>query len=199
MTRSIEARWGEFGVEPICRVREAAPLTYYAAGRRPPSRRRFRDDVPKIAIARSWRGTRGVYGADTVWAQLRREGHPVARCTVADEAAEPTHDPVNRTFHAAAPNRLGVADPTDVNTHSSWVLGAFVVDVYSRPVVGWPASRSLRTDLTLGALEMAIPTHRGDDLRALIHRSDWGRPAPCASLHEGAGADRGGDLGGLAR
>jgi putative transposase len=74
-----QARWG---VEPICRVLQVAPSSYYAASGRPVSARRQRDAVLKVAIRRVWDEHRQVYGADKVWAQLTREGTAVARCTV---------------------------------------------------------------------------------------------------------------------
>jgi putative transposase len=75
---------------------------------------------------------------------------------------------------ADAPNRLWVADLTYVKTHSGWVYVAFIVDVFSRYIVGWQASRSLRTDLALDALEMAIWARRGEHLDRLVHHSDRG-------------------------
>jgi putative transposase len=187
-------RWG---VEPICRVVQFAPATYYAATTRPPSARRVRDDELKVAIRRVFHEHLGVYGADKVWAQLKREGIRVARCTVerlmrelglrgvvrgktsvrttfGDEAAPRPADLVNRQFRAQAPDRLWVADLTYVKTHSGWVYVAFVVDVFSRYVVGWQASRSLRADLALDALEMALWHRRGHPLEGLVHHSDRG-------------------------
>jgi len=187
-------RWG---VEPICRVLQVAPSSYYAAIRRPPSARRRRDDVLKEEIRRVWDEHRQVYGADKVWAQLKREGIPVARCTVerlmrtlglrgvvrgktrvrttlGDEASTRPLDLVARQFRAPAPNRLWVADLTYVKTHSGWVYVAFVVDVCSRYVVGWQVSRSLHTDLALDALEMALWSRRTQEVTGLIHHSDRG-------------------------
>ena len=187
-------RWG---VEPICRVLQFAPSTYYAATSRPPSARERRDDGLKVAIRRVWDENFGVYGADKVWAQLNREGVRVARCTVerlmrglglrgvargkasvrttlADEAAARPADLVSRQFRAEAPNRLWVADLTYVKTHSGWVYVAFVVDVFSRFVVGWQASRSLRAGLALDALEMALWRRRRRRLDGLVHHSDRG-------------------------
>jgi putative transposase len=136
-----------------------------------------------------------VYGADKVWAQLNREGITVARCTVERlmrraglrgavrgktwtrttfPAAERPADLVDRGFHAPAPNRLWVADLTYVKTHAGWVYVAFIIDVHSRFVVGWQASRSLRTDLALDALEMAMWARRDEDLNGLVHHSDRG-------------------------
>ncbi len=93
------------------------------------------------------------------------------RTTFPDAAAARPADLVDRQFRAAAPNRLWVADLTYVKTHAGWVYVAFIVDVFSRYVVGWHASRSLRTDLALDALEMAIWARRGKHLDGLIHHS----------------------------
>lgn len=188
------ARWG---VEPICQVLQVAPSSYYAAVRRPASARGQRDAILKEAIRRVWDEHRQVYGADKVWAQLNREGIRVARCTVerlmralglrgvvrgnprirttvGDETAPRPADLVARQFRAPAPNRLWVCDLTYVKTHSGWVYVAFVVDVFSRLVVGWQASRSLRTDLALEALEMALWRRRAKRLDGLVHHSDRG-------------------------
>jgi putative transposase len=195
--RFITEHKGRWGVEPICRVLQVAPSSYYAAIRRLPSARRQRDEVLKAEIRRVWDEHRQVYGADKVWAQLTREEIPVARCTVerlmrtlglrgvvrgkarvrttiGDEATTRPRDLVARQFRAPAPNRLWVAALTYVKTHSGWVYVAFVVDVCSRYVVGWQVSRSLRTDLALDALEMALWTRRAQQLTGLIHHSDRG-------------------------
>jgi putative transposase len=187
-------RWG---VEPICRVLQVAPASYYAATTRPPSARKRRDETLKEAIRRIWTEHFGVYGADKVWAQLKREGTRVARCTVerlmralglrgvvrgktsirttlGDDAAARPVDLVKRQFRAAAPNALWVADLTYVKTHSGWVYVAFVVDVFSRYVVGWQISRSLHAELALDALNMAFWRRRGEELAGLIHHSDRG-------------------------
>ncbi len=186
-----------WGVEPICRTLQVAPSSYYAARSRPPSARQRRDEELTIAIQRVWEEHRSVYGADKVWAQLKREGTPVARCmverlmrglglrgvvrgktsahtTVAGEPDSRPPDLVARRFRAPAPNRLWVADLTYVKTHSGWVYVAFVVDVCSRFVVGWQASRSLRTALALDALEMALWARRAVSLNGLVHHSDRG-------------------------
>jgi putative transposase len=188
------SRWG---VEPICRVLQIAPSSYYAAISRPPSARRRRDEALQVDIRRVWEAHRCLYGADKVWAQLNREGLRVARCTVerlmrtlglrgvvrgkthvrttvSDEASSRPLDLVARQFRALAPNRLWVADLTYVKTHSGWVYVAFVVDACSRFVVGWQASRSLRTDLALDALEMALWRRRAVPLKGLVHHSDRG-------------------------
>jgi putative transposase len=195
--RFIAEHRGRWGIEPICRALQVAPSSYYARIGRPPSGRQRRDDGLKVDIRRVWEEHRRVYGADKVWAQLRREGTPIARCTVerlmralglrgvvrgkagvrttiADEADSRPLDLVGRQFRAPAPNRLWVADLTYVKTHGGWVYVAFVVDVCSRFVVGWQASRSLRTDLALDALEMALWRRRAISLKGLVHHSDRG-------------------------
>ena len=192
----IAANRERWGVEPISRVLQFAPATYYAAGTRPASARAIRDQELTPQIQRVWNENFGVYGADKVWAQMRREGFLVARCTVerlmrelglrgvvqgkttrttvAADGTDRPADLVDRHVVAAAPNRLWVADLTYVKTHSGWVYLAFIGDVFSRYVVGWQVSRSLRTDLALDALEMAIWGRRGEQLQGLVHHSDRG-------------------------
>jgi putative transposase len=98
------------------------------------------------------------------------------RTTVTDALAVRPRDLVDRNFTAAAPNRLWVADLTYVRTWSGFVYVAFITDVYSRMIVGWQSSRSLRTDLALDALEQAIWSRQraGADLAGLVHHSDRG-------------------------
>ena len=193
---SAGLRWG---IEPICRVLAIAPSTYHAAKSRPPSPRAIRDAQLRPEILRVWEQNLAVYGADKVWDQLNKDGVRVARCTVerlmadmglqgcrrgrlwvrttvGDERLDRPADLVERQFRAPAPNRLWVADLTYVKTHSGWVYVAFIVDVFSRMVVGWQASRSLRSDLAIDALEMAIFNRQraGADLSHLVHHSDRG-------------------------
>lgn len=193
----ITANKERWRVEPICRVLQFAPATYYASITRPLSARQVRDGEMKEAIQRIWTEHLGVYGADKVWAQLKREGILIARCTVerlmrvlglrgvvrgkksvrttiGDEAAIRPADLVKRQFRAAAPNALWVADLTYVKTHAGWVYVAFIIDVYSRYVVGWQTSRSLHADLALDALEMAYWRRGGGQFAGLIHHSDRG-------------------------
>ena len=178
MIAYIDAHKERFGVEPICKQLPIAPSAYYAAKSRPPSARTTRDEALKPEIRRVHRDNFGVYGARKVWLQLGREGIPVARCTVArlmsdlglrgvrrgafkvtttsDGHAVRPADLVDRDFRATRPNQLWVADITYVATWSAFVYVAFVTDVFSRRIVGWRVSRSLRSDLALDALEMAL-------------------------------------------
>ena len=200
----IDEHRGRFGVEPICRVLsehgcKIAPNTYWAARNRPLSARAVRDAEFKEQIQRVYAENLFVYGADKVWTQLNRERTRVARCTVErlmgelglsgarrgkafvvttrpHERLERPADLVERKFQAPAPNRLWVADLTYVKTFAGWLYVAFIIDVYSRFVVGWQSSRSLRSDLAIDALEIAIWNRRraGADLSQLIHHSDRG-------------------------
>ncbi|UTT51119.1 IS3 family transposase (plasmid) [Rhodococcus gordoniae] len=83
---------------------------------------------------------------------------------------------MQRRFVAEAPNTLWVAGPTYIRTHSGWVYAAFVLDVFSRMIVGWQVLTSMRTDLTLDALDMGLWARRraGQDVAGLIHHSDRG-------------------------
>lgn len=199
----IDAHRDEFGVEPICRALEdtpaqIAPSTYYAAKTREPSARSVRDAELTEKITTIHKENYDVYGARKMTASLKRQGDQVAECTVrrlmkaeglsglvrakaprttrpAAETDRP-RDLVNREFTATAPNQLWVADITYVRTFSGWVYAAFVIDVFSRLVVGWQVSTSLYTDLALDALKMAIwrREHAGADLTGLTHHSDRG-------------------------
>jgi putative transposase len=187
-----------FGVEPICEALEIAASTYYAARKRPPCRRRLRDEELKAEIARVREENYVVvYGAKKVWRQLNREGITVARCTVerlmgqmglvgrgrrrghrvttvpAEVGLRPA-DLVERRFVATAPNQLWIADITYVATWSGFAYAAFVIDVFARRIVGWRVSNTLRADLSLDALEMAIWTRETEDLDGLVHHSDRG-------------------------
>ncbi|KPI09927.1 Integrase catalytic region [Actinobacteria bacterium OV450] len=192
-----------FGVQPICDVlaetdAPIAPSTYYAASGRPPSARSLRDEHLTEEIRRVHEANYSIYGARKVHAALVREGIEVARCTVerlmrqaglhgviraksprttrpAPETNRPA-DLVKRRFTATAPNQLWVADITYIKTFSGWVYAAFVIDVFSRMVVGWQVATSLYTDLALDALEMAIwrRRHTSVNLTGLTHHSDRG-------------------------
>lgn len=165
------------GVEPICEVLQVAPSTYYAAKSRPPSARSVSDVATTEVIEKLHAANFGGYGARKVHAGLhgitRAKG---PRTTVPGTGPDTRPDLVERDFTASEPNRLWVCDITYCRTFSGWVYAAFVIDVFSRRVVGWQLSKSLRTDLALDALEMAIWTHtrNGHDVTGLTHHSDKG-------------------------
>ena len=199
MVSFIDEHRETYGVEPICRQLPIAPSVYYEqkarerdSGRNPV--RIARDAELRESIERVWKENFGVYGARKVWLQLHREGVAVARCTVERlmramglrgvvrgrktrttipaELADRPRDLVQRQFQAAGPNRLWVADLTYVVTWRGFVYVAFVTDVFSRRIVGWRVSSSLRSDLALDALEQAL--HDRKDVENLIHHSDRG-------------------------
>jgi putative transposase len=176
-----------------------APSTYYrhVARKATPSLRSARaksDDDLSHQIRRIWEDNFQVYGARKVWRQLRRDGKNVARCTVErlmgrlglqgavrgktikttfsrPDDAYPL-DRVNRQFTAGRPNALWVADFTYVSTWQGFVYVAFVIDVFSRFIVGWRVSSSARTDFVLDALEQALYARK--PVGGLIHHSDRG-------------------------
>ncbi|QOV43883.1 IS3 family transposase [Streptomyces chromofuscus] len=195
------------GVEPICRTLtghdcKIAPSTYYAHKKRlgTPSARSVRDEELKERIQEVYTSNYRVYGARKIWRELNRQGHAVARCTVerlmrelgitgavrgkrvittiTDPAAGRAPDLVDRDFVASAPNRCWVADFTHVAAWSGVVYVAFVVDTFSRRIVGWSASASKETQLVLDAVEMALWQRDREDRPhtpgQLIHHSDAG-------------------------
>ena len=207
MTSFVDENRADFGVEPICAELPIAPSVYYEHKRRErePERcsaRSRRDGELRPQIRRVWESNFGVYGARKVWRQLHREGIGVARCTVErlmrleglkgvvrgetkrttipDEDAARPADLVDRSFEADRPDRLWLSDITYVPTWSGFVYVALVIDAYSRFVVGWRVSNSLRTDLALDALEQALWARRPDTAdpdQRLVHHSDAGAQA----------------------
>jgi len=197
----VDEHRGEYGVEPICRELRIAPSTYYEARarKRDPGRvpaRTRRDEVLKQEIQRVHGENHDVYGAEKIWRELGRQGVRTARCTVerlmrdlglrgtvrgqtirttvADETDLRPMDLVDRDFSASRPNQLWVSDFTYVATWRGFVYVAFVVDVFSRRIVGWRVSTSLRTDFVLDALEQALYERREHTDETLIHHSDRG-------------------------
>jgi putative transposase len=206
MTAFVDAHRKRFGVEPICRVLQFAPSTYYAAKARQPSARALHDAELRVEIRRVYDENLQVYGARKVHRQLAREGIGVARCTVerlmrelgiagvvrgkprrttirAEETAGRPEDLVDRDFTAPAPNVLWVADLTYVRTRSGFVYVAFVIDAYSRMIVGWQLATHLRAELALDALEMAMWL-RQQRLDGLVHHSDRGSQYLCIRYAE---------------
>ena len=199
MVAFIDAHRDEYGVESICKELPIAPSMYYeskawqADPARLPARAR-RDLELQPQIHRVWQENFCVYGARKAWLQLNREQIRVARCTVErlmlqmglqgarrgkafkttrpDLDAPRPPDLVDRQFVATRPNQLWVADFTYVATWQGFVFVAFVIDVYSRMIVGWRVSRSVKTELVLDALEQALHARR--DKEGLVHHSDRG-------------------------
>jgi putative transposase len=189
----------EFGVEFICKHLQVAPSTYYAAKRREvePSARAVRDAVMSQVLVALWVTNRKVYGAHKLWKAARRAGHDIGRdqvarlmrelgiegirrrrkrvfTTIGDPDALRAPDLVNRDFTAAAPNQLWVTDLTYVPTRSGMAYVCFIVDAFSRRIVGWRVATNMRTDMVLDALEMAQRSRGGRRLVGLVAHADAG-------------------------
>lgn len=202
----VAQRLDEHGVEPICAalegtVAQIAPSKVRArlGPTHRPSARAVRDAELVPLIRQAHRDNIGVYGVRKIHAELARRDVTVARCTVErlmraeglrgipreksrrttiNDGAETERpaDLVEREFVARAPNQLWVADITYIRTHSGWVYAAFVLNVFSRMVVGWQVSTHMRTDLALDALDMGLWARQraGQDVTGLTHHSDRG-------------------------
>ena len=191
--RSGGLRWG---VEPICQVLEIAPTTYWSARARPACARAVRDGELGPQVEAIWVKNYSVYGRRKLAKAVRRAGLDVGRdqvarlmrahgirgasrakkrfTTHADPAAVRAPDLVKRNFTASGPDHLWVADFTYCSTWSGIVYVAFVVDVFSRRIVGWKAARTMHAALVVDALNMAAWTRRGVDLTGLICHHDAG-------------------------
>ena len=199
MIAFIKEHRGICGVEPICRVLQIAPSTFYAhlAIERDPDKasdRAKRDAELRPEMKRVWEVNLEVYGARKLWHAMKREKFDIARCTVErpmrdigikgvrrgkkvkttwpDKALPCPLDRVNRQFRATMPNQLWVSDFTYVSTWQGFVYVAFVIDTFANKIVGWRASRSQQTQFVLDALEQALYERRPNG--NLIHHSDRG-------------------------
>ena len=188
-----------YGVEPICRVLQIAPSTFYARltienDPNKASTRSKRDAELRPEMKRVWEDNQSVYGARKLWHAMKREKFDIALCTVErlmrdigiegvwrgkkvkttwpDKALPCPMDRVNRQFRATMPNQLWVSDFTYVSTWQGFVYVAFVINTFANKIVGWRASRSQQTQFVLDALEQALYERRPSD--SLIHHSDRG-------------------------
>ena len=186
-------RWG---IEPICHALEIALSTYWSAKTRPVSARAARDAELAPQLRTLWERNYSVYGRRKLTKAARKNGVDVGRdqvarlmrgmgirgasrskkrfTTKADPAAVRAPDLVKRDFTATAPDRKWVADFTYCSTWSGIVYVAFVVDVFSRRIVGWKADRTMHATLVIDALNMAAWTRRHSDLAGVICHSDAG-------------------------
>ncbi len=199
MVAFIDQERDEFDVESICRVLPIASSTYYAAKRREtePSARAVRDAVMMQILMVLWVANRKVYGAHKLWKAARRAGHDVGRdqvarlmrameiegisrrrrkvfTTIADPDAVRAPDLVNRNFRAERPDALWVTDLTYVHTRTGMAYVCFIVDAFSRRIVGWRVAAHMRTDMVLDALEMARRSRGRRRLIGLVTHADAG-------------------------
>lgn len=195
MVSFIDTHRQAFGIESICRELPIAPSTYHAATTRPPSPRALRDVVMMPALLLLWQANYRVYGARKLWIAANNAGHQIGRDQVArlmgqlgirgvhrrrsavitrpDPKAARAPDLVDRKFTAERPNALWVTDITYVPTWAGMVYVCFIVDAFSRAIVGWRAATNMRTAMVLDAVEMAR-WQRGTRLEGLIAHSDAG-------------------------
>ena len=195
MVEFVDTHRDEFGVEPICRTLQVAPSTYYAAKSRVPSARALRDAVMMPVLLALWTVNFKVYGVHKLWKAARRAGHVIGRDQVGrlmaelgirgvsrsrrvrttrrDESAARPPDLVERDFTADRPNRLWVTDLTFVPTWEGVAYVCFIVDAFSRRIVGWRVAAHMRTAMVLDALEMARWAC-GARLEGLVAHSDAG-------------------------
>ena len=191
----VDEHRDEFGVEPICTALQVAPSTYYATKSRPVSARAARDAVLIPILVALWTANYRVYGAHKLWKAALRAGHEIGRDQVArlmhqagiagvsrkrrlrttrpDPTAPRSADLVKRDFTAERPNELWVTDLTYVPTWSGVAYVCFIVDAFSRMIVGWRVASHMRTGMVLDAIEMARWS-RGTQLEGLRCHSDAG-------------------------
>ncbi len=175
---------------------QVAPTTYWSAKTRQPCARKIRDAELGPKIEAIWEKNYSVYGRRKLAKAARKAGLDVGRdqvarlmhtqgirgasraktrfTTHADPAATRAPDLVKRDFTASRPDELWVADFTYCSTWSGVVYVAFVIDVFSRRIVGWKAARTMHAALVVDALNMAAWTRRGTDLAGLICHNDAG-------------------------
>ncbi len=197
MSAFIEARKDDFGVEPTCRTLGVSASAYYrrASGER--SQRAVEDERLRGRIREVHEANYHAYGYRRTWKALERSGEQVSRCrvqrlmraegiqgakrrgkpwrtTTPDPEARRRPDLVQREFTASAPDRLWVADFSYLRCWEGVVFFSFVIDVFSRKVVGWQFAAHMRTTLVLDALAMALCTRERVEEVRLIHHSDRG-------------------------
>ena len=195
MVKFIDEHRDEYGVEPICAQLPIAPSTYYASKTRPLSARAIRDAMLMPILLALFQANYSVYGVRKLWKAARRAGYDIGRDQTArlmktlgiqgvrrgrrvrttrpnPQATRPA-DLVERDFTADRPNLLWVMDLTYVPTWSGIAYVCFIVDAFSRRIVGWRVASNMRTAMVLDALEMAR-WQRGTRLDGLVAHSDAG-------------------------
>ena len=197
MSAFVDTRRERFGVEPICRSLGVSASAYYQRATGERSARRIEDERLLDRIREIHRANYECYGQGRIWRALVREGEDAGRdrvarlmradgirgakrrgkpwrTTKADPEARQRPDLVERDFTAEAPNRLWVADLTYLRCWEGVSYLAFIIDVFSRMLVGWQFAQHMRTDLVLDALRMAIGLRGPGADVALVHHSDQG-------------------------
>ena len=197
MSRYIDEHRGRFGVEPICRTLDVSASAYYHRATGARSARQVEDERLLEVIRQTHAANYFAYGYRRTWKALLRAGEPVGRdhvrrlmrsagiqgakrrgkpwrTTTCDPAARRSPDLVERDFSAERPDQLWVADFSYLRCWEGVVFFSFVIDVFSRRVVGWQFASHMRTDLVLDALRMALTRRQAGADVELIHHSDAG-------------------------
>ena len=197
MSAFVDGERGRFGVEPICQALGVSASAYYErrSGRR--SARQVEDERLLGRIRELHQANYFAYGYRRMWKTLKRAGEKVPRCRVQrlmraneivgakrrgkpwrttrpDAQALRRPDLVQRDFTTSRPNQLWVADLSSLRCWEGLVYFAFVLDAFSRTVVGWQLAMHMRTDLVLDALKMALGLRGGGAEVELVHHSDRG-------------------------
>jgi putative transposase len=193
----IEEHRERFGVEPICQTLEVSASAYYERAKGKRSARAIEDERLLERIREVHERNYCAYGYRRMSIALKREGEDVGkgrvqrlmreaeiqgakrrgkpwRTTKADPAAQRRPDLVERDFSAEGPNRLWVADLSYLRCWEGNLFFAFVIDAFSRKVLGWQLAPHMRTDLVLDALRMALAQREAGADVALVHHSDRG-------------------------
>ena len=193
MSRYIDEHWARFGVEPICRTLGVSASAYYQRATGERSARSVEDERLLAVIRTTHKNNYRAYGYRRMWKQLKRVGETAPRCRVQrlmaehgivgakrrgrpwrttkpDPAAVRSRDLVKRDFAASAPNRLWVGDFTYLRCWEGIAYFSFVIDVFSRMIVGWQLAQNMRTTLVLDALRMALGLRQpGADFELVAH------------------------------
>ena len=197
MSAFVDERRSDFGVEPICRTLDVSASAYYQRQTGERSARAVEDERLLELIKTTHERNYLAYGYRRMWKALLRAGESVPRCrvqrlmrqegiqgakrrgrpwrtTTPSARAQRRPDLVNRDFTASGPNRLWVADLSYLRCWQGLVFFAFVIDAFSRRIVGWQLATNMRTTLVLDALRMALHQRDGGAAVELVHHSDRG-------------------------
>jgi putative transposase len=197
VTAFIDQYRGDFGVERICQTLDVSASAYHHRKSGVRSERAVQDERLTAKLQEVHKANYEAYGYRRMHAALARDGESVGRDQVArlmraeglegakrrgkpwktttvDPGAEKRPDLVKRDFTASRPDQLWVGDFTYLRTWEGRVFFSFILDVFSRKIVGWQLATNMRTDLVLDALRMALSTRaHGADFQ-LIHHTDQG-------------------------
>ncbi len=197
MSAFIDSERERFAVELLCDTLGVSASAYYARRLGSPSVRAVEDERLLARIGELHEANYCAYGYRRMWRALLRAGEPVGRdhvkrlmrqdaiqgakrrgrpwrTTIPDASAQRSPDLVQRDFAAPRPDALWCADFTYLRCWEGVVFFSFVIDVYSRRVVGWQFAGHMRTTLVLDALRMALTRRRAGADVQLVHHSDAG-------------------------